>query len=144
MKATLRATTFGVYLLLGFYPSLFRVYADTVYLSTANANTILKFDSVGNQSTFATASSGLSDPLGLAVDSSGNLYVANGLSGTIEEFTPSGTGTVFASAASGLSGPFGLAFDSSGDLYVANSGNNTIEEFNSSGTGSVFATAAWA
>ena len=51
--------------------------ADTIYLSTYNLNTVLDFDSIGNQSTFATASSGLDYPLGLAFDGSGNLYVAN-------------------------------------------------------------------
>jgi hypothetical protein len=35
--------------------------------------------------------------MGLAFDSSGNLYVANYLGGTIEEFDTNGIGTVFAS-----------------------------------------------
>ena len=113
--------------------------ADTLYVSTFNLNRILEFDSIGNQSTFATASSGLSDPTGLAFDSSGNLYVANLGNNTIEKFSPSGTGSVFATAASGVDAPEGLAFDSGGNLYVANGGNDTIQEFSSSGTGSVFA-----
>lgn len=86
---------------------------------------------------FASASSGLSGPFGLAFDSAGNLYVANARNNTIEEFNSSGTGTVFAS--SGLDIPRGLAFDSAGNLYVSNFGNSTIEKFDSSGVGMVFA-----
>lgn len=112
--------------------------ADNFYASTDTLNTILRVDSGGNVSTFATSASGLNYPNGLAVASSDNLFVANGIANTIEEFSPSGTGVVFAST--GLSAPLGLTFDSSGNLYVGNLGNNTIEEFNSNGTGSVFAT----
>lgn len=111
--------------------------AGAIYLSTYDANSVLRFTSDGNQSTFATASSGLNYPAGLAFDD-GNLYVANLLN--IEEFGPSGTGAVFAAA--GVAGPVALAFDGNGNLFVANSGNNTIEEFDASGTGTVFATAS--
>jgi sugar lactone lactonase YvrE len=143
MKGRVTNLVFAV--LLGLCSNVPCTHADTVYLSTYNLNTIDEFNSSGSGSDFATAGSGLNYPVGLAFDSSGNLYVANSGGGaqgspTIEEFTRSGTGSVFASA--GLSFPTALAFDNSGNLFVANAGNNTIEEFNSSGTGSVFATAA--
>ncbi len=80
---------------------------------------------------------GLDDPIGLAFDSSGNLYVANNANNTIEKFDSNGNGTVFAS--SGLDNPAGLAFDSGGNLYVANFNANDIEKFDASGQGSVFA-----
>ena len=115
--------------------------AENFYASTDTLNTILRVDSGGNASTFATSASGLNYPNGLAVAGSGNLFVANGSANTIEEFSPGGTGVVFAST--GLSAPLGLTFDSSGNLYVGNLGNNTIEEFNSYGTGSVFATSGF-
>ncbi len=118
-----------------------RVCAETVYVSTANLNTILETNPDGSHSTFA---SGLNYPVGLAFDNSGNLYAANSGGGngnsTIEKFTPNGIGTVFAS--SGLSLPWGMAFDSSGNLYVANLAGDTIEEFDPTGSGAVFATAA--
>jgi DNA-binding beta-propeller fold protein YncE len=81
----------------------------------------------------------LSEPKGLAFDSSGNLFVANFGNSTIEEFNSSGHGTVFAS--SGLSNPYGIAFDPiNGDLFVGNN-NGTIEKFNpnSNGHGTLFA-----
>ena len=51
--------------------------ADYLYVSNDGNNTIMKFDSNGNGTVFADASSGLDKPQGLALDSSGNLYVAN-------------------------------------------------------------------
>jgi len=114
-------------------------FADNIFVSTASLNTVLELDPSGNPSTFATTTSGLDYPLGLAFDSSGNLFVANGGANTIEEFHTNGQ-TSFLSSPS-LNEPDGLAFDANGDLFVANYGNNTVEEFSPGGTGTVFATA---
>jgi len=118
--------------------------ADTLYVSTFNAQSILQISSAGAVTTFEGPGSGLNYPVGLAFDNSGNLYAANSGGGngnsTIEKFTPNGIGTVFAS--SGLSLPWGLAFDNHGNLYVANGAGDTIEEFDPTGSGTVFATAA--
>jgi sugar lactone lactonase YvrE len=120
-----------------------RACAGTIYVSTGGLNTILEINSNGSHSTFATASSGLNYPVGLAFDNNGNLFVANSGGGngnsTIEEFSPNGVGTTFASA--GLSYPVALAFGGAGNLFVANDGNNTIEEYSSNATGTIFATA---
>jgi streptogramin lyase len=101
---------------------------------------ILEFNSSGHATVFANASSGLQAPVGLAVDSDGNIYVGE-LSSSIEEFNPSGQGRTFAT---GVSSPHGLAFDGNGNLFVAESypSTITIEEFNSSGQGTVFASSA--
>jgi sugar lactone lactonase YvrE len=144
MKGMFKNTSLGCVLFFSVWSQHISSYADTVFLSTYNVDSILNFNSTGIQSTFATAANGLNYPAGLAFDGSGNLYVANtggGLQGSpsIEKFSSSGTGSVFTT--SGLSYPADLAFDENGNLYVANAGNNTVEEFNSSGTGSVFATA---
>ena len=55
------------------------------------------------------ASTGLSSPVGLAFDASGNLYAANYHTSTIEQFTPGGTASVFANT--GLDKPTFLAFE---------------------------------
>ena len=68
--------------------------------------------------------SGFDDPVGLAFDAAGNLYVANLLDNTVSEVTPAGVVSTFAA---GFSGPAGLAFDSAGNLYVANAGSNTVD-----------------
>jgi DNA-binding beta-propeller fold protein YncE len=119
-----------------------RTHADTLYVENQGNNTIVKIDSSGNASVFA--SSGLSRPEGLAFDSSGNLYVANQQSGTIEKFDPSGQPSVFASQLPPTIGsmtPLGLAFDNSGNLYVVDESRayGRILKFDPNGNASVFA-----
>jgi sugar lactone lactonase YvrE len=118
MKGTVALAHFIFVSCLGFCLGLTAVSAraETVYVSTFNGNTIESFDSNGNGSIFATATSGLDDPYGLAVDSQGDLYAANTGNRTIEEFTPNGQGSVFANL--GAYEPFDLVLDSHGDLYA--------------------------
>ena len=112
------------------------VHADTIYVSDYVDNTIVRFGPSG-QSVFASASSGLDTPSGLAFDNSGNLYVANSYPNSILRYNSSGQASVFATW--GVWQPEGMAFDRSGNLYVANWYDNTIVKFDSGGHGSVFA-----
>jgi sugar lactone lactonase YvrE len=72
--------------------------------------------------------SGLTRPVGLAFDASGDLWVANSTPSTVVEYTPAqlvGTGdpapaVKFSSVAMSLSAPQFLAFDGGGNLWVAN------------------------
>jgi sugar lactone lactonase YvrE len=103
------------------------------HVANYNNSTVEKFDSSGNGPIFVI--SGLGFPIGIALDSSGNVYVSNQfgpLDGVpqVTKYDSSGNGSVFVNS---LIDPYGLAFDSSGNLYVANSGNNTIEKFANSG-----------
>ncbi len=113
--------------------------AGNLYVSQAinpdgsPATTIEKITPAGSVSVFATNVNG---PLGLAVDSHGNLFVANFGDNSIDKITPSGSLSVFAT---GLSEPTGLAFNSAGDLFVANGESDTIDEFSPAGTESLFA-----
>jgi DNA-binding beta-propeller fold protein YncE len=135
MKRTVANLVFAV--LLGLCFDVPSARADTIYVSTFNENTILKFDSAGNQSTFATASSGLDYPLGLAFDS-GNLYVANVYSGTIEKFDSGGNGSIFANL--GSNAPYELTSDNHGNLYALvldSSGFYDIDRFDSMGNLSI-------
>jgi sugar lactone lactonase YvrE len=93
----------------------------------------------GGDYAFATqwdgADSGLAfqHPLGVAVDSTGNVYVADDGSNRVLKFTSSGG---FLTAwSSGGSGAVAVAVNwSSGDIYVANSFSGTIQPLSSDGT----------
>ncbi|PYE61986.1 NHL repeat-containing protein, partial [Aneurinibacillus soli] len=77
-------------------------------------------------------------PKGIAVDSSGNVYVVDTNNNRIQKFDSSGTYvTQWGSDGSGdgqFSYPQGIAVDSSGNVYVVDSNNKRIEKFDSSGT----------
>lgn len=78
---------------------------------------------------------GLSSPVGMAYDASGNLYIANWSAGTVLRFTPDGKRSVFAN---GLRGPSGLAISSAGDIYVASYSEDLVWRFTPAGKQSVF------
>jgi len=85
-------------------------------------------------------------PSGVAVDSSGNLYIADTGNHRIRKVdtdgvitTVAGTGSSGYSGDGGaateaqLSSPSGVAVDSSGNLYIADSGNNRIRQVDTNG-----------
>jgi len=93
------------------------------------------------------ASAQLNDPFGLALDASGNLYIADQLNHRIRKMAPDGTiTTVAGNGTQGYSGdngaatsatlsyPCGVAVDSAGNLYIADSGNHVIRKVTASGT----------
>src|SRR5207249_627824 len=77
-------------------------------------------------------------PYGVAIDGSGNVYVADLGNFRIEKFDANGTFlTTWGSFGSGNGQFLGLssvATDGNGNVYVADSGNNRIEKFDASGT----------
>jgi prepilin-type N-terminal cleavage/methylation domain-containing protein len=123
---------------------------------------MLKFSSNGTYLTLIGCSSGAScsgsssngsfggnGPVGIAIDSSGNLWVVDSNNNRVEEFSSSGTfinglgagyngisGSIGSSGSSNgqFNGPVGIAIDKSGNLWVTDNGNNRVEELNSSGT----------
>lgn len=78
---------------------------------------------------------GLSSPVGMAYDASGNLYIANWSAGTVLRFAPDGKRSVFAE---GLRGPSGLAISTAGDIYVASYSEDLVWRFTPAGDQSVF------
>src|SRR5436309_2264283 len=98
--------------------------------------------SFGYLSEFGTSGHGdgqFSGPVGVAVDSSGDVYVADEGNSRVEKFDPTGNyvsqiGSGIASSAAGqLNFPFGVAVDSSGDVFVADTANNRVQTFDATG-----------
>jgi len=75
--------------------------------------------------------SGLIYPYGVAVDSSGNIYIADTSNNAIKKIDTSGN--VATLVDSGLSSPSGVAVDSSGNIYIADTYNHTIKKRDTSG-----------
>jgi len=65
MKGMFKNTSLGCVLFFSVWSQHISSYADTVFLSTYNVDSILNFNSTGIQSTFATAANGLNYQLGL-------------------------------------------------------------------------------
>jgi sugar lactone lactonase YvrE len=89
-------------------------------------------------------------PQGVAVDTSGNVYVADTKNNLIRKITPDGTVTTLAGSgssghangtgsSSSFNGPEGVAVDSSGNVYVADTGNEIIRKITSGGIVTVLA-----
>jgi hypothetical protein len=74
---------------------------------------------------FVAEGMGINEPMGMAFDAFGNLYVANQRSNTIHKVTSAG---VVSTLTAGMNFPIGLAFDPTGNLYVANRDSNAISK----------------
>ena len=83
-------------------------------------------------------------PTSVAVDASGNIYVAEYVTNVIRKISASGTVSTFAGngqaglvdstgTAAEFDGPSGLAIDKSGNLYVADTYNNAIRKITPAG-----------
>ena len=100
------------------------------------------------------AAAQFNQPSGVAVDGSGNVYVADTTNHTIRKVTPEGVVTTFAGspgnsgsadgvgAAARFKYPVGVAVDGAGNVYVADTSNNLIRKITTAGAVSTIGNAA--
>ncbi len=99
--------------------------------SNGSSDSVQEFSSSG--APILTLSDGISDPTSLAVDSSGDIFIANTSINTVEEFSASGALLLTIYTGDGSS-PSSVAVDLSGNIWVADQGNSTVQEFAPDGT----------
>ena len=129
--------------------------SGNVYVADADNHSIRKIAHNGDVTTIAgSGTSGSADgngsaasfnfPNGVAVDGSGNVYVADRNNHTIRKITPNGDVTTIAGTGStgsmdgngtsaSFNNPYGVAVDGSGNVYVADTGNHTIRKITPNG-----------
>lgn len=95
----------------------------------------------------------LNIPIGLALDSSGNLYIADSSDNQIRKVNPSGVISTIANTTgaagynfdnssavnANINNPTDVAVDSTGNVYIADNANHRIRKINTSGTISTIA-----
>jgi sugar lactone lactonase YvrE len=128
------------------------------YVADIETATIRKISSAGVVTTlaglaYATGSvdgagsaARFNQPVGIAVDSAGNVYVADSFNHTIRKIAPAGVVTTFAGlagtrgstdgkgSAARFNTPQGLGLDPAGNVFVADTGNNAIRKITPDGT----------
>ena len=131
--------------------------SGTVYVADQLNHTIRKITPAGVVTTFAGTATvagsvdgtgtgaRFNQPYGIAVDSSGNVYVADTYNCTIRKITSAGVSTTIAGnpgsygnrdgtgAAAQFNFPTGVAVDGSGNMYVADILNDTIRKVTPAG-----------
>jgi sugar lactone lactonase YvrE len=106
--------------------------AGILYAAMGGTNGIYKYDSFGNYLTTYSAANALSftDPLGLAVDGSNNLYISDNGNSRIVELNSTGTFQQGFTASSIT----GIAVNSAGTTLFGAAGNNTVQVFTNTGS----------
>lgn len=135
--------------------------AGNVYVADLGNDMIRKISPDGAVTTLAGAgaqgsangtgtSASFFEPMGVAVDAAGNVYVGDQSNNLIRKISPAGVVTTFAGSgvegsadgmgtAASFSHPLGLAVDAAGNVYVADCVNNLIRKISPEGMVTTYA-----
>jgi len=113
-------------------------------ISAAGVVTTLAGSSTAGSANGTGISASFYEPTGVAVDGSGNVYVADKGNNLIRKISAGGVVTTFAGSGTGGSAngkgtaasfyhPTGVATDASGNVYVADNSNNLVREISPTG-----------
>ncbi len=128
--------------------------SGNIYVADAGNNLIREISPAGLVTTLAGSgaagfangtgtSASFNFPNGVAVDASGNVYVADLENRLIRKVTQAGVVSTFAGGPGGASiifkAPAGIAVDASGNVYVADEGSNLISKITQAGVATTLA-----
>ena len=97
-------------------------------ISPTRSNNAIKEWNVASNTVTTLVSTGLNNPLGVAVDAAGNVYIADSENNAIKEWVVA-SNTVITLVSTGLNNPLGLAVDAAGNVYIADTGNNAVKKW---------------
>src|SRR6266571_2890268 len=130
--------------------------AGNIYVANSGGNitvdgsiTVYAAGASGNATptaTIAGGNTGLSIPQGIALDGTGNIYVANINNNSITVYAAGASGNATPTATiaggnTGLSFPVGIALDGAGNIYVTNFRGNSITVYAAGASGNATPTA---
>jgi streptogramin lyase len=114
---------------------LYRCRCNWFGITNKENSSVTKLDNTGaaTSGTSGFTSGSTNIPSAIAIDTSGNAWVANSGNSTVTELNSTGTsGTVY--TGNGLNNPGSIAIDGLGNIWIGNIGSGTLSTFTSSGS----------
>lgn len=130
------------------YNHVVRKVSTSGIITTIAGNNTAAYNGDGGPATAAA----LNNPVGIALDTAGNIYIADDHNNAVRKVDAAGIMTTFAgnhtagysgdggpASAAAINDPIGVGVDKSGNVYIADAGNNSVRKVNTAGIISTFA-----